>query len=65
MARRKGSRNRFNSNRDVVAMKQRRQDKRAVNRGEDRDDKWAGTEAHTQFPSADPPADLPECTRAW
>ena len=65
MARRKGSRNRFNSNRDVVAMKQRPQDKRAVKRSEDRDDTWAGTEAHTRFPSADRAADLPEIERAW
>lgn len=48
MARRKGSRNRFNSNRDIVAMKQRRQDKRAADHGEDRDDTWDGGVAHTR-----------------
>ena len=49
MARRKGSRNRFNSNRDIVAMKQRRHDKRAVDRGEDGSDTWDGGVAHTRM----------------
>lgn len=59
MARRKGSRNRFNSNRDIVAMKQRRQDKRAADRGEDRDGTWDGDAAYTRVWPAGRSAGIP------
>lgn len=64
MARRRRSRNRFNSNRNIVAMKQRRQDKRAAERGEDCDDAWSGLAAHTQVRSAGCSVDLSERNHA-
>lgn len=66
MARRKGSRNRFNSNRDIVAMKQWRQDKRVADRGEDGSATSASGVGHTRvWPAGGSPGiQVPERDRA-